>query len=164
MCVLIEQVTPPPLLLPLALFVTLLVSHVQGQQSQFERYTTSRQRHQRLSVLRVAKVNSKPGKPGEMQKYANETLSSKLTINYRETGGSRAMKERGSPHKYTLHRTHNASEIQIVKLELALSANKSYVERGVEWGVVKGGSVSMQIQTKVRSTATVNPIPSIAQA
>lgn len=134
MCVLIEQVTPPPLLLPLALFVTLLVSHVQGQQSQFERYTTSRQRHQRLSVLRVAKVNSKPGKPGEMQKYANETLSSKLTINYRESGGEveqrRAMKERGSPHKYTLHRSHNASEIQIVKLELALSANKSYVERG----------------------------------
>lgn len=76
------------------------------------------------------------------------------------------MKERreASPHKYTLHRTHNASEIQIVKLELALSANKSYAERGVEWGVVKGGSVSMQIQTKVRSTATVNPIPSIAQA
>lgn len=37
--------------------------------------------------------------------------------------------ERASPHKHTLNRTHNASEIQIVKLELALSANKSYDER-----------------------------------
>lgn len=37
---------------------------------------------------------------------------------------------RGSPHKHTLNRTHNASEIQIVKLELALSANKSYDENG----------------------------------
>lgn len=49
--------------------------------------------------------------------------------------------ERGSPHKHTLNRTHNASEIQIVKLELALSANKSYDERerGRRDGVGKRG-------------------------
>lgn len=47
----------------------------------------------------------------------------------KEKGGERV----GQPTQtHTLNRTHNASEIQIVKLELALSANKSYDEKGQE--------------------------------